>query len=79
MKISIGENRELLLEEVFTGILLRSRDGEELGVCMRDSGFEISYEGKWFSAKEGRIEILLVPSISKKSDLPQTGTEGGAR
>ena len=55
MKISVDEDRELLLEEVYSGVGFRTNDGETLGVCMRDSGFEINYNGQWFSLQKGKI------------------------
>ena len=56
MKISVGENRNMLLEEVFNSIVLKTAGGEEMAICMRDSGFEFQYQGKWYFAKEGCVE-----------------------
>ena len=64
MKISVGENSEIVLEEVFNPITLISGDGETFSICMRDSGFEFTYDGKteWDSttmeAKKGMLDIL---------------------
>ena len=58
MKISVDENRAILLEEVFSGVMLKTRDGEKMGICMRDSGFEFTYEGKHYSAQKGVIKQL---------------------
>ena len=55
MKISVDENRNILLEEVFNSIVLKTRDGEEMAICMRDSGFEFKYQGEWYYAQQGII------------------------
>jgi len=36
------ENDTILLEDVFSGVLLRQPDGNEVGICMRDDTFEIN-------------------------------------
>ena len=45
MKINAIDKGEILLTEVYSGVLLRTNDGETMGICMRDSGFEFNYEG----------------------------------
>ena len=50
------EDGVLVMEEVYNSILLRTNDGEEMAICMRDSGFEFQYQGKWYFAKEGFVE-----------------------
>ncbi len=55
MKIEVDYNRQIVLKEVFDGILLESEDKETFGICMRDSGFEFNYQGVWYEAKEGTI------------------------
>jgi hypothetical protein len=27
-------------------------------ICMRDSGFEFEYEGKWYRAQSGEISVM---------------------
>jgi hypothetical protein len=49
---------EKILEHVYSGILLRTEDGEEMGICMRDGGFEFSYSGNWYRAVGGTIEKM---------------------
>ena len=58
MKITTTENYEIQLEEVFNSIILKTEDGEEMAICMRDTGFEFNYQGKWYSAQEGQIMPL---------------------
>ncbi len=58
MKIEINENREIILKEVYNGVGLESNDKEFFGICMRDSGFEFTYEGETYSAQNGVIKKL---------------------
>jgi hypothetical protein len=58
MKLTVSEDNELMITECFSGVLLRTRDGEEIGICMRDSGFEFTYQGEWYSAQKGEIKKL---------------------
>jgi len=59
MKMSVTENDVILLEEVFNSITLKTTDGEEMSICMRDSGFEFKYQGEHYTAKEGRIDKTI--------------------
>lgn len=56
MKVTTNEQGVIQLEEVFNEITLKTPDGEEMSICMRDSGFEFNYQGKWYFAKEGYVE-----------------------
>ena len=58
MKIEVGENREIILKEVFNGVLLESADKENFAICMRDSGFEFKYHDIWYEAKNGKLNKL---------------------
>jgi len=58
MKIEIGENREMIIKEVYSGIIFESGDKESLSICMRDSGFEFVYEGYWYEAKGGIVKKM---------------------
>jgi len=58
MKLTTDENGEIILEEVFSGVGLKTRDGEFMGICMRDTGFEFNYQGTWYEAKGGIIRKL---------------------
>lgn len=42
MKIEINREYGFVLKDVFTGVMFETEEGEQLGVCMRDGGFEIS-------------------------------------
>jgi hypothetical protein len=58
MKITVNEKNEIILKEVYSGVGLESNDGEFFGICMRDSGFEFTYEGEDYSAYNGKIKHL---------------------
>ena len=55
MKISVNEFGTIELKEVFHAIILTTDKKEKLFVCMRDSGFEIMYQGKSYSLKENEV------------------------
>ena len=57
MKMRVGEYSEIILEEVYSGIVLVSEDCERFTICMRNSGFEFNYGGMWYSAKGGILEV----------------------
>jgi len=51
MEIEVEEKGSILLRHVYSSIVLESDSGERLAICMRDTGFEISYDGVWYEAK----------------------------
>lgn len=69
MKITVNEDNVIQLEEVFSGIILKTPDGEEMGICMRDSGFEFNYQGKWYYAQNGHIGPMISKSTIPKDDV----------
>ena len=58
MKISVDSDRTILLEDVYSGVGLKTPAGEFMGICMRDGGFEFNYGGVWYSAKGNVITPL---------------------
>ena len=58
MEVTIKENYVLMLEEVFNPIELKSGSGDVISICMRDSGFEFTYHGIVYEAKNGIINAL---------------------
>jgi len=42
MKLEITEDGTLCLKEVFSGVLLETAEGNQIGICMRDDTFEIN-------------------------------------
>ena len=55
MKITTSDNNEIQIEEVNNSITLKTTDGEQMIIWMRDTGFEFKYQGKWYFAKEGQL------------------------
>lgn len=67
---TIETNHVVEVTEAFNGVMFRTDDGEAIGVCMRDSGFEILYYGPgtspllgpdeasaWVEMKDGRVTV----------------------
>lgn len=65
MKIEVNDKGDIILKEVYSGIGLETKDGEFIGICMRDSGFEFNYNGVWYEAKDNKITKM-------KSDIEDT-------
>ena len=42
MIIDIDQHNKLRLKEVFSGVLLETSEGNQIGVCMRDDTLEIN-------------------------------------
>ena len=45
MKLTVGEHGVIQLEEVFNPILLKTTDGSEITIAMRDGTLEVTYKG----------------------------------
>ena len=63
MKVTTTENGEIQIEEVYNPIVLKTRDGEIMAITMRDTGFELDYQGKWYFAKQGIVEPFNLNQI----------------
>ena len=42
MKVEVDANRNIVLKEVYSGVLLETAEGNAIGVCMRDDTIEIN-------------------------------------
>ncbi|MCP3686514.1 MAG: hypothetical protein GY861_28075 [bacterium] len=42
MKINVNEHGNIVLKEVFSGVLMQTKEGNQIGICMRDDSFEIN-------------------------------------
>jgi hypothetical protein len=69
MKIEVKDG-EIILKEVFSGVGLETDSGETMGICMRDSGFEFNYGGKWYEAKGGRVSPTGCSDAPDATPLP---------
>jgi hypothetical protein len=73
MKITVLEDLVIQLEEVYSGIVLAPIGGDKLYLCMRDDGFEFSYNGVKYFAKGGVVGKMLdepLSSVKVDDDLP---------
>lgn len=64
MKIEVNEDREIVLKEVFSGVLLTQPDGNSIGICMRDGTFDINViplntPSQWFSVDMQSVDIKV--------------------
>ena len=80
MEIGIYRNSLLKLTEVYEPIVFISTDGEELSICMRDTGFEVMYGGDLYEFKKGNsiIENLKKEILFLKSDLQSAEARSGS-
>ena len=83
MKIEVAEDYSYVLKEVFVPITLKTANGNELSICMRDEGFEISMldnsiknppgvDSKHYNkytAAGGFISPLYPPAAQSKADV----------
>jgi hypothetical protein len=58
MKLEIDDKGQQILKEVYNTIGLRTNAGETLYISMRDSGFEFTYGGQSYEAKEWDVKLL---------------------
>jgi len=60
MRISVNENRDIVLEEVFNSVIFKTAEGNQFAICMRDDTIEMKIVGsdKWYRAnmQTGEIE-----------------------
>jgi hypothetical protein len=42
MKVSVDEDRCFIIEEVYSNFVMRTEEGNEIAICMRDDTFEIN-------------------------------------
>ena len=58
MDIHVDVDGTLKIKKAFGGLMLETEHGEEMGICMRDTGFEFKYNGEWWEAKNGQVNLL---------------------
>ena len=58
MKIEVSEKYQLVLREVFNSIRLETDSPDYFTICMRDGGFEFTYAGKKYEAKNGKLKEI---------------------
>lgn len=68
MKIE-SKDGNIHLSDVYNPVIITSNDGEEIAVCQRDTGFEFTYEGEDYEAKQGKVNKLHKAQKSFESNL----------
>lgn len=90
MKVEVNEDRDIVLKEVFSGVMLETSEGNRIGICMRDDTFEIhvmpkeqsEYRDWWrVDMQTGCIERLSVscppPELSELDECCNGGVDEG--
>jgi hypothetical protein len=68
MELTVNEQGVLQIEKLYNGVTLRTSDNEVLSICMRDSGFEFTYQGKYYSAQDGVIKEVRISNNVASQD-----------
>jgi hypothetical protein len=55
MNIEVDDHGTIVVTRVYNPISFLTNAGETLSICMRDTGFEFTYQGVKFNAKQGNI------------------------
>ena len=64
MKIE-AEGNDIILSEVFSGVTIKTREGKELHVCLRDCGFDMRIgSGPWHHVNEEK-DFAELPHYEK--------------
>lgn len=71
MKITVNKENRIQIEEVFNDILLKTKSGEKLYICMRDGGFEIQYQDNKYSAQDGVISQITMNKTNNSKGLKE--------
>ena len=82
IKIRVDEHGDIQLEEVFSGIAMKTSEGNKIGICMRDDTFEINvmpkgkHTNNWWriDMEKGTIHknvMFNLPKIERYRRLPQ--------
>lgn len=69
MKIDVSEKGSIILEEVYAGLGFKTNSGETLFVCMRDSGFELTYKEITLSLQKGIVKIKGTDDEGEKEKM----------
>lgn len=56
MKVTVTQEGDIKVTEVFNPLVLETEQGEQMVITMRDTGFEFSYGGEMYFAKQGYLE-----------------------
>lgn len=67
MKIEVREDYTIQLEEVFDGVVIKTTDGIEFGICQRDRGIEITCNGVTKHIDEETLNTKEMSKLEKYS------------
>lgn len=70
MKITTDDKGFIVVKEVYNPITLETNSNESMVLCMRDSGFEFTYNNVMYEAKNGEIRMVKdSDTIDKPTEL----------
>lgn len=69
MRIDLDQDQVIEITEVYNSIKLKTNAGETLYICMRDSGFEFTYAGQDYEAKEGELKKRGIKPTPSNRDI----------
>jgi hypothetical protein len=75
MKIEVNEQGDIVLKEVFSGVILETSEGNRLGICMRDDTFEFTTSPKGEQPSWYRVDMSNGQVGSMRRTV--TGIKGG--
>jgi len=58
MQVRVGEHGELIFGQVYNSIVLEIGTENTFAICMRDDGFEFTYNDVWYEAKNGDVHAM---------------------
>ena len=68
--IEVSEDHTIILKEVYTGIRLETREGNAIGVCMRDDTLEINVMPKGSAERNWWRVNMQTGAIEKMGGAP---------
>jgi len=85
MKITTNANGDIVIKELFSGAILETEEGNQLGVCMRDDTLEINvmpkgeHTGNWWVVNMQTGEIVKAGADKKTQSkvIPVSNEEVG--
>ena len=68
MNVEIGMLNSIIINEAYDGVTIRTKEGKDLNICLRDYGFDMRIDkGQWFHV-DSQEDICCV-KCSRKSKL----------
>lgn len=51
---------DMRVRKAYVGLIMETEEGEELGICMRDGGYELQYGGKLVRLVGGKVSEYVL-------------------